>query len=97
MFPDLSDAPYNPDAVIDEMFEEDDVRRDLRRARGRKTLPVMFREDVAAAEEGGHLTSHRAVTRGVGAESQVAEMLRKSGDLDGALYFDGDSWVPFES
>ncbi len=84
--------PHTAESVLDQMFSEHAQRQVLRRQRSRKLLPIVFPQHMP--REGGELEEYQLVSNAVGGEAGFAHQLEKEGTLEGALYFDGDAWLP---
>lgn len=89
--------PYDGEMVLDQLYEETTARKKLDRDRGMGKLSMMLGEDVAEAEAADSVVSYRVVARGVGNEASVAADLKRRGELDGAQYWDGEKWTPFNA
>lgn len=88
---------HSVDSVLEVLYEDATFRKQLANHRRVGKLPIMTSADVALMEESNSIASYRLATGGVGSEESVHAELASAGEADGALYWDGDAWVPFAS
>lgn len=83
------------DGFAESLYEEADILRRLNADRRKGNLPVLLAADLPEIETYDVLTAWRPIRGCVNDIDGVRHALRERGDADGALYFDGTSWVPF--
>lgn len=89
-FDDFGDDTHDDHQVADVWAIEIDTRKTLRSQRGRKNLPIVTAADIERQPDG--IIEYSVLTNAVGREHLLHSALKDQ--ADGALYFDGDNWVP---
>lgn len=87
--------PCDQETVLDAIVEESQVREMLNRSRKSGQVPVMLADDVDNVDK--HDTVAGYVTIGCGEppapnRAEIADHLREMDAVDGALYWDGETW-----
>lgn len=94
-FPGISDRSCEDSDVLDLWATELETAKRLRASRSRGSLPVLTAVDYAHALEAGGLETYGLISRAVDDIEGARSLLARDGNHEGALYFDGESWVRF--
>jgi hypothetical protein len=86
-------APHTSESVLDALYAETDTRRRLNRNHKAGKLSVLLSEDLDEVGRNDGISTFREVRGGVGSEASIAADLKRRGQLDGALYWNGGEWV----
>lgn len=86
--------------VLDEIVEEHQIRKLLNDTRASGRVPVMFAHDVEKIDHHDNVAGYVTIGRSeppAPTSPEIAAHLRDMGELDGAMYWDGDTWCEFDT
>lgn len=86
-------VPHTQETVLDALFEETDLARKLGRDHRAGKLSVMTPTDIEQMEQLDGVTQWQTFPRFADRPQAVAAYLAKTGELEGALYWDGEKWA----
>jgi hypothetical protein len=92
----VHEEPHDDASVLDELYQAVSFQAQLAQQRRKGNLPILTAGDLDRVEQNDHVTSFRTIAGTANDLDAARDELRQRGDLSGALYWDGEMWLPFE-